>query len=609
MSDRLCCASCGSKARRLKLVSCLHAICIACLEKLVTFDGRVHCPKCFAKTPTPRSPASSLPDNYPKPTTPGQSASSSEPEPVLCDDCAEDEPATARCVNCGVNLCETHAASHPLFRATRNHKVASLTAEQEKNAPRTTKLQHYCAFHPTQVLSNYCVPCDQLACQQCLDTGAHSKPEQKHQLVPIQNAVQEMRQTVDTNFSSCLPDGDRLISTALDKVKKEMDCVNEAAEYASEEITEQFKQLKIALDAREQTLLEEVDQLRNKKLTLLESQVARLEDGIEVHQAASELSQSCDDDTDFVKMAHWLNNAVDRRKAVEGNDLEPCARSQIVFGRDNAPEVAGQIGNIGTVQDFADFTDGLAAHIENAFENANLKIVIKGNVPSGLSQECINRLRFNISVHDEDSMELPTTLLKEISGERLELTRTQLSTEGLLTVSVQYAEAHLQGSPKVKNDDQPIFDLSRCHGDITISSNERTIRKSVGDSTRATCSSVLPAKHGISCIRMRIDETSEYGDVHICACSSAKPKLKKLHDTKAEIFGWCGHVPDPKCNGGRLGQQWQTGDIISLELDRDNQTLTGHHERTDSREVLHGITGTCCWYVTLCEHGDQVTIL
>ena len=605
MSDRLCCASCGSKARRLKLVSCLHAVCVACLEQLVTFDGRVHCPKCFAKTP--RSQASSLPDNYPKPTTPGQSASSSEPEPVLCDDCAEDEPATASCVNCGVYLCETHAAGHPLFRATRNHKLASLTAEQEKNAPRTTKLQHYCAFHPTQVLSKYCVPCDQLACQQCLGTGAHSKPEQKHQLVPIQNAVQDMRQTVDTNFSSCLPDGDRLISTALDKVKMEMECVNEAAEYASKEILEQFKQLKMALDARQQTLLEEVDQLRNKKHALLESQVARLEDGLEVHHAASELSQNCDDETDFVKMAHWLNNAIDRRKAVEGNDLELCARSQIVFGH-NAPQVAGQIGNIGTVQDFADFTDGLAAHIENARVNANLKIVIKGNVPSGLSQECINRLRFNISVHDEDSIELPTTLQKEISGERLELTRTQPSPAGLLTVSVQYAEAHVQGSPKVINI-PPTFNPNRCHGDITISNNERTIRKSVEGSTRATCSSVLTAKHGISCIRIRIDQTSQYADVYICACSSAEPRLETLHDTKAEIFGWRGYVPDPTCNGDRLGQRWRTGDIISLELDRDNQTLTGHHERTDSREVLHGVTGTCCWYVALCEHGDQVTIL
>ncbi|XP_065187409.1 E3 ubiquitin-protein ligase TRIM45-like [Sycon ciliatum] len=608
MCDRLCCASCGSKAKRLKLVSCLHAICIACLEKLVTFDGRVHCPKCFAKTPTPRSPASSLPDNYPKPTTLGQSASSSEPEPVLCDDCAEDEPATASCGDCGTNLCSAHAVVHPLSRATRNHKLASLTAEQEKNAPRTTKLQHYCAFHPTEVLSKYCVPCDQLACQQCLDTGAHSKPEQKHQLVPIQNAVQEMRQTVDTNFSSCLPDGDRLISTALDKVKKEMDCVNEAAEYASKEIMEQFQQLKMALDSREQTLLEEVDQLRNKKLALLESQVARLEDGLELHQAASELSQNCDDDTDFVKMAHWLNNAVDRRKVVEGNDLEPCARSQIVFGRDNAPEVTGQIRNIGTVQDFADFTDGLAAHIENARVNANLKIVIKGNLPSGLSQEEVNRLRFNISVHDGDNTELPTTPLKQISQEHLELTRTQLSTAGLLTVSVQYAETHLQGSPKVINL-PPTFNPNRCHGDISVSNNGRSIRKSVGNSARATCTSVITAKHGISSIRVRIDKTSEYGDVRICACSSAEPRLEKVHDTKAEIFGWRGYQPDGNCNGGRLGQRWQTGDIISLQLDHDNQTLTGHHERTDSREVLHGITGTCCWYVTLFDKGDQVTIL
>eukprot|EP00117_Sycon_ciliatum_P037059 scpid72815/ scgid27790/ E3 ubiquitin-protein ligase TRIM56; Tripartite motif-containing protein 56 len=588
MVDRLCCASCGSNARKLKLVSCLHALCVACLDQHVAFDGGVQCPRCFTKTPipTPRCPASALPDSYPRLVT-GESTTTSTTSanlPVLCDDCAEEEPATASCPECGTSLCQTHAAAHPLFRATRHHRVASLSAAGQQETvdsvarvQRTAQLQHYCPLHPRQVVTKYCLQCHQLACQQCLDTGAHRQPEPaKHKVVPIERAVHTMRQKVDNNINSCLSKGTDSLSMALEKVREEIDHINEDAEHASEEIVEQFEKLRTALNSRESTLLEDVDRQRNSKLILLEGQVTRLEDGLLIGQAASEISRSCDDDTDFLKLAQWLNSALDRRKDVQDKDAEPCTRSQIVFGRVNVEEVASLIESTGIVQDFTNFSESLKVDIDDRYEGGKLRLLIKGALPLDLSPQCLDRLYFHISVQDAGNEKLPTTPLQQTSLERLESMCTSPSAGGPVTVSIQYAERHLQNSPlKAKIKPQPVFDSSWSHEDITISNGGRTITNNEGSNTNTAYTSRLTKTRGVSSIRVRMDNTS-LSDVWICACSASKPSYHCVHRLRGEVYGWCGYTPDGGCKGGELSQRWRKGDVISLELDHVNQTLTGH---------------------------------
>ncbi|XP_065187512.1 uncharacterized protein LOC135818114 [Sycon ciliatum] len=610
-SERVCCVSCGGAGRRLKSVSCLHSVCVACLEESIHHDGYIKCPKCFSKTPIPTVafPLTHLPDSYPKQYGDETGASATNVQ-VMCDDCADDEHATARCEDCGVNLCSAHAVSHPLFRATRNHKLTSLSAEQQETPSERGSIQHYCAVHPRQVLSRYCVQCNQLACQKCMDAGAHSDTDTHHQVLPIEAAAQKMHETVEGNISSCISDSEGVISSALGKVQAEISTVNDDAEFASKEITEQFNLLKEVLEAREKTLLDEVDRQKNGKLVQLEAQVCRLQDSLVHGSTVSTIFKSCSDQTDFLKIAHWLNSAIDQRKNVAEKDAEPCVHSHISYHGINAKNATKEIEEIGKVVDFTQFSDALTVSAQDTRVNADMSIVLKGATLSVPFEECADRLRFKISVHDGSHEEVPVAELQQVSSDCLQSKCEQLKETGQLTVSVQYGQRHVQGSPMEVNVYpyvQPVFDQSRCCGDITISNAGCTVRKGQHGCT-SVCTLSIPTNHGTSSIRLRIDKTHN-GYMYICACSATVPRLDNVHRVKTEVFGWNGCDGYKECNGGQLGQRWVAGDIISLELDHDNQTLTGYHERTDSREVLHGITGTCCWYVCVCWEDDQVTIL
>ena len=609
-SERVCCVSCGGAGRRLKLVSCLHSVCVACLEENIHRDGYIKCPKCFSKTPVSLAfPLTHLPDSYPKQHGDETGASATNVQ-VMCDDCADDEHATARCDDCGVNLCSAHAVSHPLFRATRNHKLTSLSTEQQETPTERGSIQHYCAVHPRQVLSRYCVQCNQLACQKCMDTGAHRDTDTQHQVLSIEAAAQKMRETVEGSISSCISDSEGVISSALGKVHAEISTVNDDAEFASKEITEQFNLLKKVMEAREKTLLDEVDRQKNGKLVQLEAQVCRLQDSLVHGSTVSTIFKSCSDQTDFLKIAHWLNSAIDQRNNVTEKDAEPCVHSHISYVGINAKNATKEIEEIGKVVDFTQFSDALTVSAQDTRVNEDMRIVLKGAPLPVPFEECADRLRFKISVHDGSHAELPVTELQQVSADCLESKCEQLKETGQLTVSVKYEERHVQGSPiqvGVTDPVPPVFDQSRCHEDISISNAGCTIRKAQ-NGYRSVCTSSIPTSHGTSSIRLRIDETYN-GWMYICACSATAPRLDGVHSVKTEVFGWNGFSGYTECNGDRLGQQWVAGDIISLELDHDNQTLTGHHERTDSREVLHGITGTCCWYVNMYWKDDQVTIL
>eukprot|EP00117_Sycon_ciliatum_P013754 scpid111701/ scgid14295/ len=45
------CNGCGSSSTALKFVSCLHTLCVPCLQNSISFDGSIKCPKCLATTP------------------------------------------------------------------------------------------------------------------------------------------------------------------------------------------------------------------------------------------------------------------------------------------------------------------------------------------------------------------------------------------------------------------------------------------------------------------------------------------------------------------------------------------------------------------------------
>eukprot|EP00117_Sycon_ciliatum_P046915 scpid109915/ scgid33558/ len=111
------CNDCGSSSTALKFVSCLHTLCVPCLQNSISFDGSIKCPKCLSMTPPPvgYEPLRSLPNSVVRGDSVAEDETQGKP---VCEECGDDTIASSGCENCQVKMCDAHCGVHPLFKAT-----------------------------------------------------------------------------------------------------------------------------------------------------------------------------------------------------------------------------------------------------------------------------------------------------------------------------------------------------------------------------------------------------------------------------------------------------------------------------------------------------------
>ena len=112
------CKLCRNAFNEPKLLACLHSVCEYCLQQR-SFEGRIYCPDCQAVTSVslPGEVKSQLSSSFLLVANSGDLGTAADGQ---CDmECApcEDEtsdanPASHRCRDCQLFLCEFHAAIH-----------------------------------------------------------------------------------------------------------------------------------------------------------------------------------------------------------------------------------------------------------------------------------------------------------------------------------------------------------------------------------------------------------------------------------------------------------------------------------------------------------------
>eukprot|EP00117_Sycon_ciliatum_P020774 scpid35664/ scgid0814/ len=186
------CNGCGSSSTALKFVSCLHTLCVPCLQNSISFDGSIKCPKCLSITPlrVGVEPMRSLPSV----TVSGDAVAGDETQgQPVCEECGDDTIATSGCENCQVKMCDAHAGVHPLNKITKGHIVTPLSQVEQASSSagstsRSAATQHRCVLHTSEFVDGFCVQCDQLLCPKCKQTHSHRKD---HQVLDIATAGQK----------------------------------------------------------------------------------------------------------------------------------------------------------------------------------------------------------------------------------------------------------------------------------------------------------------------------------------------------------------------------------------------------------------------------------
>ncbi|XP_065187588.1 protein PML-like [Sycon ciliatum] len=615
------CVACGCENKRIKLVQCLHSLCMSCLEQNVDEDGSVLCPKCRASTPLQQagcSPMLSLPDSYAKVEGSGAEQKSA----VSCDECMDVKVAISSCATCSSHLCSVHTDAHKISRATHGHEVLALTEAGTETAETTTaasatQSQHRCALHPSSILTKFCTKCKKLLCERCIGTGKHER--HKQDLVSINAAAEKMRASVNDLLLTCVSESDGILESSIEKVQASIRNLHDQIELASEEAVLFFRSLVEAIQKRETSVLNELDDLRNQAVGPLEKQLTRLQGSVSQTEVVRGMLDACQDSVDFVRMSSWLVTALCGAAEIGKSDAEPCVVSGIVFAASDTRDLVACISKAGRC---ADAAKNKVRCSGNRKMGSDVEIDIEMEHLSDaatISQDQLRKIDVGVCVTNPDGKTVQCEPLQQSSAGHL-VTKCRPAAAGEYAVSTTIAGVPLKGS-RVKFSvvppapaqpaPVPVFDINRCHGDIVISNNNRTIRMQSYDwSYRSVCSSPIQEQCGSSAIQVRIDVT-QCALIYVCLCASSSPLLNDVHSTQGEVYGWCGnHADTTRGGGGALGQSWQSNDLITLTLNHDDHSLTGLHHRTGETEVLRNIpTSNLCWYVSLCDEGDQVTIV
>eukprot|EP00117_Sycon_ciliatum_P025239 scpid81980/ scgid20988/ len=527
MSSVVQCGGCGSSTTTLKFVSCLHALCVPCLQNSLGFDGCVKCPRCSVSTQLHfgLDPLRSLPNVVQASDTMTGAAAGQSQAIQTCDECWDGKPATVGCENCSLKFCEYHGTGHPMCKSGKGHTVKALSASSTESTSSGSSsgrvVQHRCALHTNEVLKQFCLDCNQLLCTQCIHTGAHRHDE--HKVMDIASAAQNTRDTLSTKLSSCTSECDGVVSSAIETVEKNIRMVHSQTEYASEKVSGFFKPLMEAVKKREDSLLTELDELRLKKLEPLEKQLHQLQECVSKGESAASILQSFEDDVELLRVWSWVDASIVKTMKTAEDEKEPCVTSGIVFGTTDTTSLLNDISKTGAVLDVA---DGTLKCPDEALvnEHPDISIQLPDSAVSSISeQEQLNNIGLEISISglDEDTTNVCMQLTPATG--QIQARHTPLQT-GHYNISAKIGCVHLKGSPQKlvvsATNTSEKFDGNRCGSRLNITDDGHSLSKTGADCGWAsTCTTPMGTGTGCSTLKVKIDK-AQRGKVFLSACSS-----------------------------------------------------------------------------------------
>eukprot|EP00117_Sycon_ciliatum_P026384 scpid49083/ scgid21669/ E3 ubiquitin-protein ligase TRIM33; Ectodermin homolog; RET-fused gene 7 protein; Transcription intermediary factor 1-gamma; Tripartite motif-containing protein 33 len=612
------CASCGESKEEARLISCLHSLCVACLERHVEGNSEddsetcVKCPSCAVLTPfqAGRSVAAVLPLSYPAQLRENE-WSSDDPAKLQCDECGDNEPALATCSDCKAKLCDVHAKSHPRSKATFKHTVMVFpdSPSDDTSTPVQAGTTRSCDVHSTHTATHFCCTCCQALCAEYSSKACHVGDS--HDIQPLADTAEWAREMIQNNLQGVLKGSDGL-ELASSRVREALRCVNSQGEEGFKQITAFFDMLTESLKTRETNLRTELSETLTEKKSLLEKRLCQLTEGSERCDQVAGILESCNDTVDLLRMYGWLNTAIIKSQDSVGDDAAgECAASGIVFNATDTAPLTELVDSAGSIADVSDSV--LECLSDSAPVGSEMKIKLKPRIDLpklSLTEEQIGMLGIEISVSSPSNRVTPYSP-RQVSAEGCFEATHCPTVPGTYTVLAKVGGELITGEPLQVSvvPAGPTFDNSQCHGDLELSNGKRTARKVESAGWRSVCTPPVPA-HGVTEYRLRIDSTSHDSCIIFGACLAAEPRLDAYHSTREELVGWYGGATTvDNWGGSALGQLWSSGDVFTLTFDADKQTLRAHHDRTDTTETVSGVQGTARLYVSMGNKGDQVSLV
>ena len=277
LNEQLTCPICLEPYTDPKLLQCFHVFCENCLKPLVrqTPEGQVvECPNCRQPTSLPQNGVPSL-----------QGAflihhlfdiqdilkKMSAPAKTNCDKCKKREPS-CYCRACGF-LCDSCKKPHVEWKEFSSHEIISLdqlSGDVTNLVPPIQKIPQ-CSKHPNKELDLFCETCEEMICQHCTvrvhrdhqyDLATDAFPKHKDVIVASLQPVEQQLASVNK---------------ALEGLDTRCGQITDQRQSIETDIKRSIRLIHEALEARQEELITQLDQMTQQKMKSLAAQRDQLE--------------------------------------------------------------------------------------------------------------------------------------------------------------------------------------------------------------------------------------------------------------------------------------------------------------------------------------------
>lgn len=273
-------------------------------------------------------------------------ANSSEEAPKCSNDCATPPtPATSYCVECDALICDSCVQNHQLLKITKDHTIKSKDAAETKS-DKSSRKENKCKTHPAEILNVYCETCDRLTCRDCqlLEHNSHKYKFIKDMASETRDQLRGLLNEI--NYKKVL------LSSAMQVIDERQSLIAEKKTELSKDIHDLVAKLANAVSSRGKQLLFRLNQVCEHKLTVLSDKKETL----------SQINSHTDHCINFVE--NVLENASDTAVLHSKKTLSKhlttvkCQRAdipnpevpvRIQLFLSNVPELENVISRIGTI--------------------------------------------------------------------------------------------------------------------------------------------------------------------------------------------------------------------------------------------------------------------
>ena len=267
------CAICLETYHEPKALACLHAYCRRCIQQLQLRqqrDQELECPQCRSVVAVAGNEPSSLPTVFfiNRLIEVYEILKRAESNQISCQNCSSDANATSFCLTCGF-ICTACTNYHTTMKVFAGHETIPIPEMREGmwiRLPTMKSSTATCQKHEGELVKLYCFECEQLICRDCTlvdHTG--------HRYDFVKGVADVFREQVVSSLAP-LRDTHASVTTALAWVVGTKKAIRDQSADIALNITQSFQELHTILNNREQVLLQQAQEMTERKVGALESQ-------------------------------------------------------------------------------------------------------------------------------------------------------------------------------------------------------------------------------------------------------------------------------------------------------------------------------------------------